>query len=146
MHNNNNCKYYEPIELHDIIARKDNLLSMFCINAQGLMSHWDSFCNLIHDMGAGNQFVDIIGITELFHMSKGECQLDGYHPLEFKTRSDLNSSRGGVGIYVKDSLSYEVREDLSVFIPHVFEAVFIEINIKNKHIIIGTVYWDLYCF
>ena len=73
-------------------------------------------------------------------MSKGECQLDGYHPLEFKTRSDLNSSRGGVGIYVKDSLSYEVREDLSVFIPHVFETVFIEINIKNKHIIIGTVY------
>ena len=51
-------------------------------------------------------------------MSKGECQLDGYHPLKFKTRS----------------------EDLSVFIPHVFEAVFIEINIKNKHIIIGTVY------
>ena len=73
-------------------------------------------------------------------MSKGECQLDGYHPLELKTPSDLNSSRGGVGLYVKDSLSYEVREDLSVFIPHVFEAVFIEINIKNKHIIIGTVY------
>ena len=103
----------------------DNILSMFCINAQGLMSHWDSFCNLIHDMGAGN-FFDIIGITELFHMSKGEFQLDGYHPLEFKTRSDLSSSRGGVGIYVKN---------LSVFIPHVFEAVFIEINIKNKHLL-----------
>ena len=72
-------------------------------------------------------------------MSKGKYQLDRYHPLEFKTRSDLNSSRGGVGIYVKDTLSYEVREDLSVFIPHVFEAVFIEIKIKNKHIIIGTV-------
>ena len=56
------------ISIHDIIAGKDNLLSMVCINAQGLMSHWDSFYNLIDDMGAGNLFIYIIGITELFQL------------------------------------------------------------------------------
>ena len=34
---------------------------------------------------------------------------------------------GGVGIYVKNGIDYKIREDLSLFIPHIFESIFIEI-------------------
>ena len=125
----NGCQYYEPIEIPKMLDHKNKLLSMFCLNTQGLKSHWDAFRNLIYDMGAGIHLFDIIGITELFHVSNGDCPLEGYHPLEFKIRKDSHNSRGGVGIYIKDTISYETRPDLSVFVPNVFEAVFIEIKI-----------------
>ena len=78
---------------------------------------------------------DVIGVTELFIMSSGGCHIDGYHELEFKTRNNLATSRGGVGIYVKDTLEYIVRQDLSIFIPHVLESLFVEIGHAKKRCI-----------
>ncbi len=83
---------------------------------------------------------DIIGITELYSMSKGECSLDGYHALDFKTRDETTRSRGGVGMYVREDLNYVIRDDLSVFIPNIFESIFAEIYINHKTIIVGTIY------
>ena len=45
--------------------------------------------------GDSNAF-DIIGITELYSMTIGECvlnHLNGYYPLEFKTRNDTTASQ-----------------------------------------------------
>ena len=40
-------------------------------------------------------------------------------------------------IYINDSFTYTKREDLSIFIPHVFESIFFEVqNNKNKPIIV----------
>ena len=83
---------------------------------------------------------DVIGITELFGMAQGECSIQGYHPLEFATRNDSNKSRGGVGLYVKCKYKYKQRQDLSIFMPNIFESIFIEIIIDRKNIIVGTVY------
>jgi hypothetical protein len=78
-------------------------------------------------MGKDSNYFDIIGITELFGMTEGECYLDGYYPLEFATRNGSNNSRGGVGIYVKNKYKYKQRPDLSIFIPNVFKSIFVEI-------------------
>ena len=44
-------------------------------------------------------------------------------------------------MFIKDSIQFHIREDLSVFIPHVFESVFVEINTNsNKKSIIGVIY------
>ena len=83
---------------------------------------------------------DVIGVTELFSMSTGECTLSGYHPLEYKTRTDSNKSRGGIGIYIRDNLQYKLRNDLSIFIPHVFESLFVEIIRDSKNVVIGIIY------
>ena len=43
--------------------------------------------------------------------------------------------------FVKDTINFKIRDDLSVFIPHIFESIFIEIIPKfGKHTIIGVVY------
>ena len=115
----NSCSYYEPNEVTDILSDTNNDLSICCLNAQGLKAHWDSFCNLLNEMGTSSYGFDIIGITELFNMTSGECSLPGYHPIEYIMRDDSNSPRGGIGIYVKEKFPFKVRTDLSIFIPHI---------------------------
>lgn len=137
---NNTCKYYEPDEVKTVLSDNPNSLKMFCLNCQGLRSHWDSFQDLIYEMGNNRHKFDFIGITELFSMSKGECFLPGYHALEFTVRNDSNSSKGGIGIYINDSYTYKIRKDLSIFMPNIFESIFLEVTVAKKHIIIGTVY------
>jgi len=91
-------------------------------------------------MGNDTHCFDVIGITEIFGMNKGQCCLPNYHPLEFAVRSDSNNSKGGVGLYIKNTYKYETRPDLSIFIQNIFESIFIEVTLKKRHIIIGTVY------
>ena len=40
--------------------------------------------------------------------------------------------RGGMTLYIKDNLTYVKRDDLSIFIPHVFESIFFEISCNSK--------------
>ena len=48
---------------------------------------------------------------------------------------------GGEGIYINDNFTYTKREDLSIFIPHVFESIFCEVqDNQNKPVIVGVVY------
>ena len=136
----NSCDYYDPSGVKDILTKEPNNISLFCLNCQGLRSHWDSFHNLIWKTCGDSNAFDIIVITELFSMNKDECALNGYYPLEFRTRDDTNSSRGGVGLYIRDKYNYELRTDLSVFIPHVFESIFIELHINKKSILVGVIY------
>ena len=136
----NTCLYYEPDKISELLSETPSNFSIFCLNCQGLHAHWDSFYNLLREMTNDMYNFDVIGVTELFSMSSGECHIDGYHELEFKTRNNLATSRGGIGIYVKDTLEYIVRQDLSIFIPHVLESLFVEIGHGKKKIIIGTVY------
>lgn len=138
----NTCNYFEPTDLRNLLSEIDNSLSMFCLNCQGLRAHWDAFCDLINNMNGSNlsSSFDVIGVTELYGMSPGEFSLNGYYPIEFKTRNDTMGSRGGVGMYIKNNYQFTQRKDLSIFIPHILESIFIEININNKSVIIGTIY------
>ena len=61
--------------------------------------------------------------------------------MEFATtRDETTRSKGGVAIYVKDNIQYKHRSDISIFIPNILEAIFIEIKLGRKNVIIGTVY------
>ena len=67
--------------------------------------------------------------------------ITGYHCLQFQTRSDTDDGRGGVWLFINSNFTYGKRDDLSVFIPHVIESVFFEIQInERKTIIVGVVY------
>ena len=103
--------------MNDILCDANDTFSLFCLNCQGLIAHWDAFYNLLHEMGNDAHSFDVIGITELFSMNKGQCSLPGYHPLEFAVRNYSNSSKGGLGLYIKDSYHYGDR-----MYQHLFQA------------------------
>ena len=56
--------------------------------------------------------------------------LANYHILETILHSSAKG--GGVGIYIKNHLAYNVLKQYSVFIEHIFESLFVEISLPNK--------------
>jgi hypothetical protein len=47
---------------------------------------------------------------------------------------------GGVGFYVRDDVSFKTIEDLSVFVPKIFESLTIELIINKKKLSVTSVY------
>ena len=134
-----NCSYYEPNEFQSISSDYCDGISFFHLNCQGIGAHWENFKSLICDLH-GNRFAfDFIGVSETFKTAQHNLDLPGYHPFISRTRENCN--RGGVGLYINDTIQFTVREDLSVFIPHIFESIFIEVKIKHeKNLIVGVIY------
>ena len=85
---------------------------------------------------------DIIGLTEVVKIpDRMSFNITGYYCLQFQTRYATDDGRDGVGLFINSNFTYVKRDDLSVFIPHVNESVFFEIQInERKTIIVGVVY------
>ncbi len=138
------CEYLEPDEFNTKSNKYLNSTSYFHLNCRSLSSNWDSFKSLLCELQCNNFSFDYIGISEIFSCDRdSRLILPGYHDLLSRTRSD--DRHGGVGLFIKDTINYKVREDLSVFIPHVFESLFIEIisestNTKQSCKIVGVIY------
>ena len=49
-------------------------------------------------------------------------------------------SKGGVAIYIRDNIQYNLREDLSIFIEGEFESIFIESINNGQTSIVGEIY------
>ena len=131
------CNYYDPedagkyVSMHNV--RKN--FSIFSLNCRSLPKHWDQFKHLMAELSSSTFAFDIIGLCEIFDVKKDdEFILEGYSPLITNTRRKHNlddDDHGGVGIYIKNELSYKKRPDISIFIPHVIETIFIEIQLKK---------------
>jgi len=137
---NGACTYYEPNEFQTQACNMKEPLSFFHLNCRGLSANWESFRNLICSLHGDSFSFDLIGISEIYKCSEdSRLSLPGYHKLISRCRED--GPRGGVGVFIKEKLNYIIREDISVFIPHIFESIFIEIvNKSERNIIVGVIY------
>ena len=138
-----NCDYYEPEEFRSMIdtnSLHDNTASYFHLNCRGLSSNWDSFKSLLCNLHGETFNFDLIGISEIFRTSDDmRLNLPGYHNLISRCRDD--GPRGGVGLFIRENINYKIRDDISVFLPHIFESLFVEISYTgSKNIIVGVVY------
>jgi hypothetical protein len=126
---NGSCAYYEANEFQTQTTDMKDPFSFFHLNCRGLSANWESFRNLICTLHGDSFSFDLIGISEIYRCSHDtRLSLPGYHKLISRCRED--GPRGGVGLFIKETLNYIIREDISVFIPHIFESVFIEIGKK----------------
>ena len=132
-----NSKYYSP---NEFLARKfsKSKFSILHLNIVTIQSHINELRQLLAIL---NFPFDLIAISET--KLKTDCDiavnidLDGYK-LE-KTPTD--SFFGGVAIYIRNSLKYSVRKELSLSDKNVAESIFIEIERTNKkNIIAGCIY------
>ena len=134
------CDYFEPEEFSDVHQHMHSTLSYFHINCRGLLSNWDSFYDLMCQLNNDSFLFDCIGISENYRtLSDARLSLNGYHDIITRCRDD--GPRGGVGLFLKDNINFKIRDDISVFIPHVFESLFVEIIPQSgKNTILGVVY------
>ena len=101
---------------------------------------WDTFCNLIHQMGDANNYFDVIRVTELFSISKRECILPGHQQMEFATGDETTRSKGGVAIMLKITFSTNIDLIYPFLYPTYLKQYLFEIKLGRKNFIIGTVY------
>ncbi len=64
----------------------------------------------------------------------------GYLVITLYTKIDSAHKEGGVAIYVKDNLTYQLRDDLALFSEGEFESIFIEITSGKKPTFVGEIY------
>jgi hypothetical protein len=95
------CNYYNPEELLGLVQSKDyqhNALSTFHINCQSINAHWDKLQTLLNEVTCPKFTFDIIGLTEIFQIHEfTNYNIEGYHPILYKTRPSNQGNRGGVG-------------------------------------------------
>ena len=141
----NNCKYVSQESFTDLYITKKtckHLLSAFSLNCRSLSANWDSYNELLANINSSKFAFDLLGISELFNLPPDlSFELEGYHDIICKNRDPNDSVRGGVGLYIKKDIIYKDRPDLTLFIPHVIETIFVEIKVNNcKNIIVGNIY------
>ena len=137
---NIDCEYYEPEDLNRVLLDKPCSTSYFHLNCRSLSSNWECFHDLLCDLHNEKFSFAFIGISEIFNCEKDpRLKLPGFHKLISRTRDDGN--QGGVGLFIKKDVNFKIREDLCVFIPHIFESIFVEIQTKTKKKnIVGVIY------
>ena len=118
-----------------------NKFSYFSLNIQSLPSKFNEFSELINNFSHNSCSPNIIFLQEIWRINdSSHFYLNNYHPLQFKCRQN-NSQGGGVGLYIKDNLRFNVLHDKCIFIDRIFESIFAEVWITpNKKIIVGSIY------
>ena len=120
--NTSECKYVTSVEFSKYVKPENVSLSMFCVNCCSLEAHRDTLQELLLNISSKGLTFDFIGLTEVFKIQDVlHYNINGYHNLLFNTRLDTDDGHGGVGLYISETFTYSMREDLSIFIPHVFE-------------------------
>ena len=130
-----NCDYIDEDEFGDIDITKNDI-SVIQWNIRGLLSSEVEVAKLLNY--SNRRKIDIILLAEtwLTKTSEKKAKLDGY---EYFGQTRKNKKGGGVGIFVNNSLKYQVRTDLTLNKEN-FESISIEIKTTTANIIVSSIY------
>ena len=122
---NLNCNCLDPDEISKLNSEK---ITVFSVNIQSLPAKFSELSEVV------NKFVsapDVICLQETWQiMDNSFFPVANYHILETNLHSSAKG--GGVGIYIKNHLEFNVLKQYSVFIERIFESLFFEISLPNK--------------
>ena len=95
---------------------------------------------MLNELSTSNFTPEIICLQETWQIPDPLLyQLSNYQLLESNTR--INTRGGGVGIFVKNGINFNVLKQYSIFSERIIETLFVEIlDGSNQKIIIGSVY------
>ena len=135
--------YYDLDEFNDVINvhNNDSNLSILNINARSLVKHFNEFSAILADFPS---LLDIITVEETWLSEPLEplVQMNGYSFVS-KHKNKCKEG-GGIGIYVKNEIDYNKRDDLSCPKEYedLFDYMFIEVKQKAplKNILVGVFY------
>ena len=110
-------------------------LSVFHLNIRSLNKNYMSLLMLLENLGIR---FDIIALSEIRanNLQFLHNIMPGY---KFHYNSPTKSDLGGSGIFVRDSLTYHVREDIIIDCDNV-ESCWLEIDVHPVPVIVGCVY------
>ena len=141
--NLHSCKYYEMEDISKLHSNKFENFSIYSHNIRSINGHWDDILDIVNT--ALPFKFSVLAFQEIWSVQK-TFTIPGYSKFEFISRDQngpLNPNcGGGVGFFIDEKYAdYEILADESVFIPHVYESIWLKIKMKNgPDKIIGNVY------
>ena len=136
-----NSKYHDIHQFNQIKPGPISSLVLIHTNLASIGKHFDDL-NLVISLLKFD--FHIIGISEHKIQKENDdnsfsnINLEGYHPFVF---DPTETSHGGTGFYIKDSLVYVKRDDLKFNSPSNYESTFIEVILPDrKNMILGCIY------
>ena len=126
-----NCHYHDIVSINEYLNLNNNRPNLFLIhfNVRSLQKNFDKLTNYILQM---KKLPDIIAITET-KLAKNQIvvniDFEGYNFIH----SDSSSGAGGVGLYIKNFLTFTLKKELDLNINSV-ENIWIKLKlliIKN---------------
>ena len=134
--------YYNINELNNVTrkykSKKHEIMFFFHMNISSLPFHFDELYAFLSEL---NYSPDIIAISEpcLKFSTQPIAQINlGNYCVEHKP---TESSNGGTLLYIKNNISYKLRNDLKIYKTKELESIFIEIiNKTSINTIVGCIY------
>ena len=134
------CHYLDVDAVHGMAV--DNNFMVLSQNIRSLGGKFDQFSEYIGSFKSSK--VTAIALQEVWSVGR-IYDLPGYHQLQYNTRDKgktLNSNcGGGVGIYICESLDFEILQFENQFVEGVYESIWVKLNFGQKKTkIVGSVY------
>ena len=136
------CNYYD---LQDFVNtfKNSNEIKLVSFNINSLAAKFTKLLDLLDFFVRNDIFLDVIALQEVWAIrDESVFNIRGYN-LVYKDRKDMKG--GGVCFYIRNNYKFKIIDDLSIFIPKVFESLVIEINCKGKSISIANIYRSPTC-
>ena len=136
-----NSLYHDAHDLKigkELTEHKHNFFALH-LNIQSLSAKFDELKLLLSELQ--KQFIepDFILLCETF-LHDGNTHLFGLPGYNFIYKNRINMRRGGVCMYIKDSIQFNLRDDLATFEEGKFESIFIETVNTVRKTIVGEIY------
>ena len=134
--------YYTPDDFNNFLKenfnKKEQVSNFTCyhFNCRSLPQNFDTLNSFLSSLTLQSS---IIGLTETW-LNKN-CSLDLYNINNYTFISNARNTRrgGGVGMYVRNGISYERRYDLDVS-NNSSESIFAELDTGSQKILVGVIY------
>ena len=116
-----------------------NNFSSICVNMRSL-ANTKNFAKLQAFLNDLSFKPSVIAINETYLKDNETGPHSNLLDYDFLSNCRKTHRGGGVGLYIQSSLSYKVRDDLTIMDEKIFESLFVEIKCPSKSIIFGTIY------
>jgi len=137
-----NSPYYTNEEAVDLLKTRPNALTLLSLNCQSLQSKFSQLQIYNEFFEENGCPFSIISLQETWlsnDYDTSHLQLNGYDFIHVPRQCSLH---GGVGIYIRNTLIYQVLHIKGN--PEVWDGIFIEITLKcsnsEKKLILGNIY------
>jgi hypothetical protein len=129
--------FYEP-HVPPPPSLNPNSSTFLSLNIRSLMSHHPQLNSLITDLVNLGANIQAIALQEVWALPHPDLvKINGFTLI---TKLRKNGRGGGVGFYIRDSLKFKIRDDLSPFFENMLESLTIEICDNNKKTILCNYY------
>ncbi len=132
------CSYVDVEQLPNLVKKDD--FSVVSLNIQSLPAKFNELLDWTANMEKIGCSPDIICLQEVWQINDPSLfNITGYQPLISKSRTNFRG--GGVGIYIKENITFHLIDVQSIFHERVLETILVEITLHGgKKIVIGSIY------